>query len=466
MGSTLENIFGYIEEYNMINPTDKIVVGLSGGADSVCLITALCEYQKRFYGGVGNLFAVHVHHMIRGSEADEDEQFAAELCKKLGVSYISFKKDIKQYAKEQNMSLEEAGRTFRYECFENVCREKKCNKIAVAHNKNDLAETVLFNVIRGSGLKGMSGILPVRGKIIRPLLDTKRNEIEAILAELHQDYRTDSTNSSLDYDRNKIRHVILPCLEEINSEAVSHICQTAKEAENSYRYIHEEALAGYEGICEDDAGEKQVTLDINTIFKLNPVLQEHMVHEAIGDVAGAKKDISRKNVMSVTNLIYQDTGKTVDLPYGIRARRSYDKLIISNKHYENKEYNMIVEGEGEYPIPDRGKLRIKFIKNSDNLVISKNMYTKMADYGKITDTLCVRTPQEGDYITIDSKGNTKKLSRVFIDNKIDREDRKTWPVVASGNHVIWVVGLRYSEAFKIEGDTDKIICMEYIREDG
>ena len=127
---------------------------------------------------------------------------------------------------------------------------------------------------------------------------------------------------------------------------------------------------------------------------------------------------------------------------------------------------MIVEGEGEYPIPDRGKLRIKFIKNSDNLVISKNMYTKMADYGKITDTLCVRTPQEGDYITIDSKGNTKKLSRVFIDNKIDREDRKTWPVVASGNHVIWVVGLRYSEAFKIEGDTDKIICMEYIREDG
>lgn len=461
MGAFLNKVYNFIEENHMLSSSDKIIVGLSGGADSVCLLCALNMLKDRLSLGEDGIVAVHINHGIRGEEADGDENFARELCDKLGIAFKSYKKDIIAYAKELKLSVEEAGRKFRYQCFNDTLAENNFTKIAVAHNKNDLAETVIFNMLRGSGLNGMAGIPPTRDNIIRPLLDVTRKDIEEFLESIEQDYREDSTNASLDYDRNKIRHSILPTMCDINQRAVEHICHMAKEANESYKFIHGKAMEEYESSVDTDSNNKTVSLDVNQLLKYNPVLQEHLIHEALGEVAGAKKDISRKNVMSVVSLLYQDTGKFVELPYGIRARRSYDNLIISNYVEEVREYSIPIEEEGVYNIPGWGNLKISFMENETDLEVSKKIYTKMANYDKIKGGLCIRTPKEGDYIIIDSAGNTKKLSRVFIDNKVDREKRISWPVVAVGNEVIWVLGLRYSEAYKIDDDTTKIIYMDY-----
>ena len=461
MGAFLNKVYNFIEENHMLSSSDKIIVGLSGGADSVCLLCALNMLKDRLSLGEDGIIAVHINHGIRGEEADGDENFARELCDELGIAFKSYKKDIIAYAKELKLSVEEAGRKYRYQCFNNTLAENNFTKIAVAHNKNDLAETVIFNMLRGSGLNGMAGIQPTRDNIIRPLLDVTRKDIEEFLESIEQDYREDSTNASLDYDRNKIRHSILPTMCDINQRAVEHICHMAKEANESYKFIHGKAMEEYESSVDADSNNKTVSLDVNQLYKYNPVLQEHIIHEALGEVAGAKKDISRKNVMSVVSLLYQDTGKFVELPYGIRARRSYDNLIISNYVEAVREYSIPIEKEGVYNIPGWGNLNISFIENETGLEVSKKIYTKMVNYDKIKGGLCIRTPKEGDYIIIDSAGNTKKLSRVFIDNKVDREKRISWPVVAVGDEVIWVLGLRYSEAYKIDDDTKKIIYMDF-----
>lgn len=461
MDNFTNELYNFIIENSMVNSGDAIVVGVSGGADSVCLLLALHELKDKL--GISRLVAVHVNHMIRGEEADEDEEFVRELCDKYKIEFISYHKDIPVYAAASKLTIEEAGRIFRYECFEKALEENACNKIAVAHNKNDLAETVIFNMIRGTGLKGMSGIMPVRGNVIRPILGMTRGNIEEYLARKEQNFRVDSTNSQLDYTRNKIRHVIFPAMEDINSGALKHICQIAEEAKRSYSFIHEQALDGYDADIDDDSFGKSITLDVNQLYTFNPVLQEHVVHEAIGNVAGEKKNITRNHIMSVVSLIYQDTGRLVELPYNIKARKSYDKIIISNKESQELDFNIRIDGEGSYVIPGWGEVEVSFENKTSAIEVSKKIYTKMADYDKIKDGLCIRTPADGDYIVIDTKGSTKKLSRVFIDNKIDRQMRSSWPILANDKEVLWVLGLRYSESCKIQDDTQCIIHLDYKR---
>ena len=461
MSKIVDRVNNYIVDNQMINTGDRIVLGLSGGADSVCLLLLLLDLAGRLGYASEDIFAVHINHMIRGQEADEDEEFVKMLCQEKRVNFVAFRKDITAYAKELGLSIEEAGRKFRYECFDKVARDNDCTKVAVAHNKNDMAETVIFNMLRGTGLKGMAGMQPVRGNVIRPILDITRDEILEYLETKNQDYRNDSTNDGVDYDRNKIRHIILPAMLDINKGAVGHICQMALEAGNSYSYIRDRALEGYGGVSEDDSFGKTVTLDIKELYKYNPVLQEHLIHEAIGDVAGNKKDITRKHIMAVVGLLYQDTGKQVELPYGIKARRSYNELIICNKTEIASDYRIKIEPDNIYQIPGKGSIEFKIINYNQDIEISKKIYTKMLDYDKIKATPYLRTPDDGDSIVVDAEGRTKKLSRVFIDNKVDREARGSWPVVACGHDIIWVVGLRFSEAYKVDENTKRILYMDY-----
>jgi len=461
MSKIVDRVNNFIIDNHMIDAGDRIVLGISGGADSVCLLLLLLEVAPKYGYESKDIYAVHINHMLRGEEADLDEEFVRNLCHEKKVNFICFRKNIDAYAKELGLSIEEAGRRFRYQCFNKVADENGCSKIAVAHNKNDMAETVIFNMLRGTGLKGMSGMQPVRDNVIRPILGITREDILEYLSGNKQAFRNDSSNDGLDYDRNKIRHIILPAMKDINKGAVEHICHMALEAGNSYSYIHDMAMEDYSGISAEDDFGKSVNLSVSELFKYSPVLQEHLIHEAIGDVAGEKKDITRKHIMAVVGLLYQDTGKQVELPYGIKARRSYDNLIISNKADEVFDYNIEIAGKGSYIIPNKGSIEFEIIDYNQDVEISKKIYTKMLDYDKIKNTLYLRTPEDGDYIVIDTKGSTKKLSRVFIDNKVDRAHRGSWPVIACGKEIIWVIGLRFSESYKVEEDTKQILYMKY-----
>ncbi|MBQ8952404.1 MAG: tRNA lysidine(34) synthetase TilS [Lachnospiraceae bacterium] len=460
MDKFLIKIKAYMNKYNMADKDSRIVIGLSGGADSVCLLRVM---KALGYA----VTAVHINHQIRGKEADEDESFCKRLCDELGVELISFHKDIMAYASEEGLTVEEAGRKFRYRCFDEVAARYENSRIAVAHNKNDMAETIIFNMVRGSGLNGLAGIKPVRDNIIRPLLDAGRDEIEKFLRSISQDYVTDVTNLSCDYDRNKIRHIILPELSKINDNALTHICEIGFDAGEGYKYISDIAKELYIGFAHEEK------TDDNIIFRVifeeadlrnaEEIIRGELVYEAMYRIAGRKKDISRKHVSDTLSLLDKETGSSINLIYNLRSRKSYEQLIIETNIDNQTLYNIDISGEGVYEIDGYGALKISLMDNSEDISIAKNIYTKMADYGKIKDNLCIRTPQDGDYIIIDRDGNKKKLSRVFIDCKIDRESRLSWPVIAVGNEIIWVIGLRFSEAYKIKEDTSKIICMNYIR---
>lgn len=471
MDKFILDIKKYIEENHMLENADGMVVGLSGGPDSVCLLRAMCELACCFGIGKDRIYCVHINHMIRGEEADADEEFAGRLCGELGIPFVCFKKDIRAYAGEIGCSVEEAGRKYRYDCFRQVMKENNINRLAVAHNKNDVAETFIFNMLRGTGIKGMSGIRPVRDDVIRPLLFCHRADIEKYLEGIGQDYRTDSTNFSADYDRNRIRHIILPQLKEINSNAIEHIYSLAAEAEKVYEYIHERAEEDIGLILSDEKasdrdgsyedGLEIINIDINKLEKCNDVIKEHIIHEAAARAAGSRKDISRKHVLAVLALCRADTGKQVMLPYGICARRSYDNIIITKCRDAKDAYSIDIDGDGSYEIADVGIFSVSVKPWKSGMEVSKKIYTKMVDYGKIKGNACIRTPKSGDYIIIDGKGSSKKLSRLFIDKKIDRVKRLTWPVIACGNEIIWAVGLRYSEAYRVDENTYKVMYINF-----
>ena len=229
-----ERVDRFLKKWKLIERGDHILLGISGGADSVCLARYFLAKRESL---ALNLYAVHVNHMLRGDEAKRDEEFVREFCRQWNIPLHVEYRDIKKESREKKCSEEEAGRLARYECFTNYARQHQCSKIAVAHHQNDVAETILFRMIRGTGVQGMAGILPVNGEIIRPFLCLSREEIIDVLKELKQDYVDDSTNKCEEYSRNYIRHRILPEMEHINKKATVHVSELGMQMQELLAYI-------------------------------------------------------------------------------------------------------------------------------------------------------------------------------------------------------------------------------------
>lgn len=461
----LNKIKNFIDKYNMIQKGDRIVVGVSGGADSVCLFDVLLKLAP-VYGHT--LFVVHVNHGIRGKEADEDEAYVKKLCLDNQVSFTAIKTDVRAIAVKEGLSEEEAGRKVRYEAFYHCFTENKCNKIAIAHNKNDNAETILFHLFRGSGIKGLTGIQPIRDVIIRPLLNTGRDEIEAYLNENGISYRTDRTNLTSDYTRNKIRHQIISfAKEEINSAAVEHIVSAANKLAEIESYLEKNIEIGFRNSVTYLEEKKSYVIDINKLKQEDPVLQKGIIRRTLTQLATRAKDLETLHVELVLDLMEKQSGKVLNLPYGILAMKSYGTIILKTvKRDENqpgvKDSKFLTEQKLNIPgityLPQTNQfLRTKLINYKKNMIIPRNGCTKWFDYDKIKNTILVRTRREGDYIQIDSAGNKKKIKSLFIDEKIPRELRELLPLVADGSHIMWVIGGRMSEAYKIDEETKVIL---------
>ena len=468
-------IIEYMKAYSMLDfesiesKASGVVLGVSGGADSVALLSFFVSLRNSVAPKL-LLKVVHVNHMIRGEEADSDQEFVEELCKRLNVHYKVYREDIPAMAKKLDMTEEEAGRNYRYkafiECALELEMEYKCKcRIAVAHNKDDLAETVLYNLIRGSSLLGLAGIKPVRDMIIRPLLDTSRAELEEYLKELGQDYVTGSTNLETEYTRNKIRHLVMPELKKMNSAAVQHIADVARDALELGNDIGDRLLCAHDkeerepsGVYEYPDGRKQDIYEREEISIAQLRNETHlaageMILGAIESVCGRRKDITREHLREVYELSEKESGKSVDLPYGMIAERVYDRIVIRMRTVLNEKGS---SDEVE------GRIVISHIPYSETLEISKKEYTKMIDCGKIKSTLVLRKPLPDDYIVISKDGGKKKLSRYFTAEKIERELRQAVPVVADGNEIVWVVGMRLSERYKIDSETQTVAVIEYI----
>ncbi|MCR5784131.1 MAG: tRNA lysidine(34) synthetase TilS [Eubacterium sp.] len=456
----------YINKHKMIEKGDRVLLGLSGGADSVCLYLVLVELMEE----VGfDIVCVHINHGIRGEEAKRDADFCERLCKSFGTEFLLYTYDIPAFAKENSLSEEEAGRIKRYETFEKVAEEKGCSKIAVAHHMNDNAETMLFNLARGSGVAGLCAMAPVTQNIIRPLLAVKRDEIEKYLGKIGQTYMTDSTNLDNEYSRNKIRNSIIPELEKLNTAAVEHINKSMDLLREMNDYVLNDANRAAEGVITEE-DEDEIKADIKKLLNLPAFMRLFVIKIFVEKIAGQKKDISFVHIEAAAELLNKQNGKMVNLPYNVRVLREYDVLRITRvKKNTDKETVIelggLFEGKTITPRFAGSSYELALEKTCDmEKIIAQNPYTKFVDCDKISDSLKIRHPKAGDYLVINDKGDTKKLSRLFIDEKIPKESRETMTVFADGDHIIWAVGTRLSSFYKVSEETTDILKISLTEE--
>lgn len=456
----LQKIVSFVEDNSMLEKKDKVVIGVSGGADSVCLFFVLLELKQQYNL---ELFVVHVNHGIRGIEADEDEAYVKQLCQQENVFFQSIHADVRTLAKNQGVTEEEAGRNLRYEAFYNACKKHQCHKIAIAHNKNDQAETVLFHLFRGSGLKGLTGIPPVRQEVIRPLLCISRGEIETYLTQRNILYQTDRTNLEEKYSRNKIRRKVLPYVTgEINGKAAEHVVQVASTLKEIQEYINNNAQKAYVRVVKHQEGK--YVLPVEEFFQEDRVIQKEILRNIINELAGKLKDIEANHIDLILQLKNKQVGKRLDLPYEICAIREYEAIRIYQREKEKdirleKEDKLVeIFASGVYQVPwSQMQISFEIKEYKKNEVIPKNNCTKWFDYDRIKSTVFIRTRQPGDYFQLDGKGSRKKIKTYFIDRKIPVDEREKVPLLADGSHVMWIIGERISEAYKVSEETNRIL---------
>lgn len=442
-----QKVKAYVKKWHMLQKEDSVIAGISGGADSVCLLFMLLKLQKEL--GFA-LMAVHVNHGIRGAEAERDEAYVKRLCRQWNVRLKVYRENVPAYAKEHGMTEEEAGRDIRRTCFCKVLKEWGGTKIALAHHENDNVETLLWNLCRGTGIRGLGGIAPVNDAWIRPLLCVKRREIESYLKKRGISYCTDTTNADRRYMRNRIRMDVIPYLEDcVNTESVSHMGKTMERMYELEQYILEE-VGQYKESCTGWKNGRRIIRQTE-YTKIPKALRDNVLHEILCETAGRRKDIEEVHVQMLRDLFTKQVGKRIDLPYGVTAIRTYEGVRF--------EKNI---PEASYAGDENELFSIRvFDREPGNVTFPEKIYTKWFDYNIIKNTVKIRHRIAGDSIVINRYGGRKKLKQYFTDQKVPQEDRdKIW-IAADGDEVLWIVGYRQSQKYQITEKTTKILEIQY-----
>ncbi len=479
----IKKIRQYIAEKKLLTDGDHVIIGLSGGADSVCLLLVLKLLQPAYHL---TLTAVHVHHGIRGESAERDLCFSKELCEANDIEFVAAYRDVPGIAAKQHLTEEEAGRSVRYEIFEQEARKRGASVIAVAHHMDDQAETVLMNLLRGSGIRGCGGIQAKRqlsdGRgiqekfsacdethileklsavndseifVVRPLLGVRRSEIEAWLIAQNQTWCTDETNLTDEYLRSRIRNNLMPLLErEYNAQATEHIAAASGdffEAEEYLRSRAEELFASW--------GNR---LPLRELSAEKPILQRYLIQEAIKRT-GSIKDVGRTHIESVLGLLTKTTGSQIHLPGGRIAHRSYEFLIIEKRQTEKQaitqQSRKVKEQSLAQPTAQTGRTVYSVfpICEKKSQQIPQSCCVNWFDYDTIKEGLLMRRRRPKDRICIDARGNTQKLSDCMINAKIPAAKRDQIPILASKSRVLWIAGMRRAEDCKVTQSTRLVL---------
>lgn len=454
----LKKVEEYVSKWDMLEKEDKIITGVSGGADSICLLFVLLELQKKI---PFELVVVHVNHGLRGEDADGDEAYVKDLCKKYGITCEIYSENVELIAKNRKQSTEEAGRDVRRAAFQKTLEMHGGTKIALAHHKNDSVETFFMNLARGTGIKGLGGIRPVAGEYIRPLLCLTRAEIEAYLHERGITYREDVTNAGDDYTRNRIRNHVIPYMErEVNGKTVSHISETMAQLQEIQTFLEEQTRKYFE-TCVKEQENGYLVLE-EAFTRLPRVLKPLVLKEVLVRISGKEKDLEEVHLQALQMLFEKQVGRRVDLPYNMEGKRIYDGVSIRKRSpIEGKVFCIEIDFKEatskEYQWGEK-KILCRLIEKSlkDAGSVEKSD-TKCFDYDIISDKVCVRTRQPGDYITIHPDGRTQKLKSFFINEKIPEEKRDEILLVADGHHILWIAGMRTNCMYRICEHTKRIL---------
>ncbi len=455
----LEKVSDTIETYRMIDPGDRVVCAVSGGADSVALLHALHHLINRYDMTIS---VAHVNHGLRGEEAKRDQNHTNGLAEGLGLEFHLKEADVKGYAKEKRLSVQEAGREVRDAFFREIVERYGGAKVATGHTKTDNGETYLMRLIVGAGLEGLSGIPPVNGFYIRPLITTSRGDAEEFLEEIGVDYVTDSSNLENKYMRNIIRNELIPRLKEINPSVEENLAETAAE----YRRLFEAVRAEVKTFMEKNL--KGSSLPVDALSALPCWLKGEAVKELIFRNAGNIEKplrLTRCHIEVVLDLIrgISRGERSVDLPCGLTATRSYDTLSVvkAGRVAEKTDAVYRIEIPGMVEIPQFNLEIVSAIKNDAEIGIGDDKNSAVFDMDRLKNPLVLRTRRDGDRFHPAGMKGSKKVKEFFIDIKIPRSERDSVPILLSGDEIIWIVGHRADGRFAATEGTKRRLKISF-----
>ncbi|MBO8159757.1 tRNA lysidine(34) synthetase TilS [Thermosyntropha sp.] len=452
----LEKVSKFIIEEKLILPEEKVVLGLSGGPDSMALLHVLKGLEERLNF---SLFAAHLNHGIR-KEADDEARFVEDYCREMGVPVYIRRVDIKKIAQTSRKTLEEAGREERYRFFREIKEQIGTGRIATAHHQDDLAETVLHHMIRGTGIRGLRGIMPVNGDVIRPFLCVSKSEILDYLEENKIPYCIDVSNYEKTYTRNRIRNELIPYLENnFNPRIRESLGQLADIARIENDFLERETENNWDKVlkCWED---NRIVLDISFLNNLHLALKRRIIMKALREIrSGSEENINIKDVQSVIGLLSKaGSSKVIHLSGDVKVNKSYEELIfmVGNQPVISYCYEAFIPGEVYIPeLKQAYKLEVVSLEEASKISAEAKL-----DYGKIRFPIFIRSRQKGDVFRPAGLKGSKKIKDFFIDEKIPVNERDKIPLIASYDEIYAILGIRVSEICAITSGTEKVLVIK------
>jgi len=500
-------VLHFVQEHHLVSSHDHLLVAVSGGPDSVCLLHTLFKLREELDI---RLHVAHLNHQLRDTESEADAQYVSDLAHQLDIPATIEQRDVKSYRAQQRMSLEEAAREVRYTFLAQVAKSVGASRVAVGHTTNDNIETILMHLIRGTGARGLRGLQPSvvwqsSGNsliIVRPLLQASRQETADYCHNHKLMPRLDASNLSLSPLRNKIRHRLLPLLESYNPRVAEALLRTASIAADDLAFLDKESARLWGEIAQKQ--ENTITLDKEGFLELPSSLKRHLLRIAIEKLLGNLKDIENRHIEEIMAALNKPAGKRISLPEGLTFSVEYDKYLLGSDPAALSPFPAL---EAEFPLRIPGETFLQGWRVEASIIAPENMkdedftpasfikgrlkgrspfknysspspfkgrgikgiglinsdFTAYLDLDKTGDKLVVRSRQHGDRFQPLGMSQPKKLGEFMIDAKIPQAWRQRIPIVCSPKHILWVVGWRVDERVKVTEETKQVLCLEFER---
>ena len=489
-------MLGFIQQHQLISG-EKLVVAVSGGPDSVCLLHILAKLQKE---PKVSLHVAHLNHQLRGIESEADANYVSDLAHQLAIPATIEGRDVKSYQAKHRLSLEEAAREVRYNFLTEVAKSIGADGVAVGHTMDDHIETILLHLIRGTGTRGLKGLQPCsewRSKtasitIIRPLLEISRRETEDYCQSHELKPRIDVSNISLSPLRNRVRHQLLPLLKSYNPGIAQAVLRTGRIASDDINFLDKEVARLWDKVAKGEG--KTIILDKKRFDQLPPALKRYLFRAAAERLLGSAKDIEMRHIEQMMSALNKPAGKRLSLPGGLIFSIEYSKYLLTLDPNSlsplpslDTEFQLRIPGKTLFPgwrieatiidpsvvkgKPEGANAPSEIItplplikgKGTKGMGLIKNDFTAYLDLDKVGDKLIVRSRRAGDRFQPLGLDQPKKVNEFMIDAKIPRAWRQRIPIVCSPEHIVWVVGWRIDDRVKVSEKTKQILCLEFKR---
>jgi tRNA(Ile)-lysidine synthase len=462
-----QRVLDFIQKHQLLSEGEKLVVAVSGGADSVCLLHILVGLQLKIKPHIA-----HLNHQLRGADSDADAEYVAELARKLAIPCTIEKRDVKGYKEEQRLSLEEAAREVRYRFLAQVAKSIGAERVAAGHTKDDHIETILMHLIRGSGTRGLRGLQPATlwqsGAdsliIIRPLLEISHEETEGYCRQHKITPRLDASNLSLSPLRNRVRRQLMPILESYNPAVAEALLRTGRIADDDISFLDEQVSRLWDKVIRQEG--KSLILDKAAFEPLAPALKRYLLRAAVERLLGSAKDIEMRHIEEMMSLANKPAGKRLNLPGGSTFLVEYERYLLT---LDATALSPLPPLKGEFPLKIPGETRLPGWRVEAAIVKREKMggedeFTAYLDLAKSGDRLTVRARKKGDRFQPLGLPQPKKLGEFMIDAKIPQAWRGRVPLVCSGEQILWVVGWRLDERAKVSAETKRVLRLRFERD--